>query len=153
MKHRTFILSMATALTGLACWQSGCRNEPERQATPLLAEARPDESNFSSYAPQNPYKEAGKNLLIRTVFASAGPAGTQIELRDLFVPPGTTAEKVSLPGPAILEVLGGEGKITTGENSKELAQGTSVSLAQDAVCSLESRGTSPLVLRARIFIP
>jgi mannose-6-phosphate isomerase-like protein (cupin superfamily) len=50
-------------------------------------------------------------------------------------------------------VLGGEGKITTGEKSQDLSQGTSVSLAQNATFSLESRGITPLVLRARIFIP
>jgi len=144
---------MAIALTGLASLQTGCHKEPERQSTPLLAEARPDETNYSPYAPKNPYKEAGKNLLTRTVFETAGPAGTRIELRDLFVPPGAIAEKVSLPGPAVLEVLGGEGKITAAEKSQELAPGTSVTLAQDAVCSLESRGANALVLRARIFIP
>jgi hypothetical protein len=118
-----------------------------------LAEARPGETSFSSYVPSNPYRETGKNLLTRTIFETPGPAGTRIELRDLFVTPATTAEKVSLPGPAILEVLGGEGKITTAEKSQELTQGASVSLAQDLSCSLESRGITPLVLRVRIFIP
>jgi hypothetical protein len=151
MKTRIFSLSMA--LLGLVCLYTGCQNAPERQSTPLLAEARPDETNFSLYAPTNPYKKAGKNLLARTVLETPGPADTRIELRDLFITPGTTAEKVSLPGPAILEVLGGEGKITTDEKSQELTQGTSISLAQDSSCSIESRGTIPLVLRARIFIP
>jgi hypothetical protein len=153
MKQRIFSLPMAMALAMLVCLETGCQNEPQRQSTPPLAEARPDETNFSSYTSKNPYKEAGKNLLARTVLETAGPAGTRIELRDLFVTPGTTAEKVSLPGPAILEVLGGQGKITTDQTSQELRQGTSVSLAQDATCSLESRGITPLVLRARIFIP
>jgi hypothetical protein len=153
MKKRIFSLPMATALAIFVCLLTGCQNEPERQSTPLLAEARPDETNFSPYAPRNPYQEAGKNLLARTVLETPGPAGTRIELRDLFITPGTTAEKVSLPGAAILEVLSGEGKITTAEKSQELTQGTSVSLAQDATCSLESRGITALVLRARIFIP
>src|ERR1700730_15866119 len=132
MKQIIFSLLMATALAMLVCLQAGCQSEPERQATPLLVEGRPDETNFSSYAPTNPYKEAGKNLLARTILGTPGPAGTRIELRDLFVAPGTTAEKVSLPGPAVLEVLGGEGKITTAEKSQELTQGTSITLAQDA---------------------
>jgi hypothetical protein len=153
MKQSILSFPTATALAMLVCLQTGCQNKPERQATPLLAEARPDETNFSSYAPTNPYKEAGKNLLARTVLETPGPAGTRIELRDLFVTPGTTAEKVSLPGPAVLEVLGGEGKFTTAEKSQELTQGTSITLAQEATCSLESRGITPLVLRARIFIP
>jgi hypothetical protein len=153
MKQRVFSMFVATALGFLVCLQTACQNEPERQATPLLAEARPNETNFSSYVPANPYKEAGKNLLARTVLETAGPAGTRIELRDLFITPGTIAEKVSLPGPAVLEVLGGEGKITAAEKSQELTQGVSMGLPQGASFSLESRGISPLVLRARIFIP
>jgi quercetin dioxygenase-like cupin family protein len=151
--QRIFSLPMGVALATLAGLHAGCQKEPERQTTQLLAEARAGENNFSSYAPKNPYKEAEKNLLTRTVFETPGPEGTRIELRDLFVTPGSTAEKVSLPGTAVLEVLGGEGKITTGEKSQELSQGTSVSLAQNATFSLESRGITPLVLRARIFIP
>jgi quercetin dioxygenase-like cupin family protein len=151
--QRIFSLPSGLAFAVLMGLPAGCSKEPERQSTQLLAEANAGESNFSSYSPQNPYKKAGKNLLTRTVFEAPGPAGMSIELRDLFVTPGTTADKVSLPGTAVLEVLGGEGKMTTGDKSKELAQGTSVTLAQDATCSLESRGTTPLVLRARIFIP
>ena len=153
MNQRIFNLSPVAAFALLVCLQSGCQSEPERQSTPLLEEAKQGETNFSPYAPKNPYKEAGKNLLTRTVLETEGPGGVKIELRDLFVVPGTTAEKVSLPGPAILEVLSGEGKITTGEKSQDLASGATVTLAQDASCVLESRGITPLILRARVFIP
>jgi quercetin dioxygenase-like cupin family protein len=153
MMQRIFNCSAAMALATWVVVLAGCHREPERQATPLLAEARADETNFSSYAPQNPYVDGGKNLLTRPILDTPGPEGIRIELRDLFVAPGNTADKVSLPGAAVLEVLSGEGKITTGEKSQELSQGVSVSLPQDATCSLESRGITPLVLRARIFIP
>jgi hypothetical protein len=132
---------------------AGCHKESERQATPLLAEAGANETNFSSYAPPNPYVEVAKDLLARTVLETAGPDGLRIQLRDLFVTPGTSADKVALPGPALLEVLGGEGNITLGDKSQALSPGVFISLAQDATCSLESRGITPLVLRARIFIP
>jgi hypothetical protein len=150
---RISTLFMTTSFAVLVCLQAGCDQEPERQATQLLAEASSAESNYSSYTPKNPYKEAGENLLARTVLETPGPEGIRIELRDLFVTPGRAATKVSLPGPAILEVLGGEGKITIGENSQELTQGSSIALAQDATCAIESRGIIPLILRARIFIP
>lgn len=153
MNQRILHFSQALALAGLVCLPSGCQSEPERQSTPLLEEARAGETNFSPYTPKNPYKEAGKNLLTRTVLETPGPSGVNIELRDLFVAPGTTVEKVSLPGPAVLEVLSGEGKITTGEKSQELAQGTTLTLAQDASCTLESHGITPLVLRARVIVP
>lgn len=151
--QRIFSLPLGLAFAMLGVLSAGCSKGPERETTQLLAEASAGEANFSSYAPQNPYKKAGKNLLTRTVFEAPGPDGTSIELRDLFVTPGKTADKVSLPGTAVLEVLGGEGKMTMGDKSQELSQGTSVTLAQDATCSLESRGITPLVLRARIFIP
>jgi hypothetical protein len=153
MNQRIFNFLPVAALSVAVCLQSGCQNEPERQSTPLLEEAKQGETNFSPYAPKNPYKEAGKNLLTRTVLETEGPGGVKIELRDLFVVPGTTAEKVSLPGPALLEVLSGEGKITTGDKSQDLASGTTLTLAQDASCVLESHGITPLVLRARVFIP
>ena len=124
--QRIFTLSSGLAFAMLVSLQAGCSKEPERQTTQLLAEASAGESNFSSYSPQNPYKKAGKNLLMRTVFEAPGPDGMRIELRDLFVSPGTTADKVSLPGTAVLEVLGGEGKMTTGDKSQELSQGTSI---------------------------
>jgi quercetin dioxygenase-like cupin family protein len=153
MKQLTFHRSLEMALVAVVCLQTGCQNEQERQSTPLLAEARADETNFSAYAAKNSYKEVGKELLERTVFETAGPANLRIELRDLFIVPGKTAEKVTLPGPAVLQVLSGEGKITTGEKSQELGPGTSLTLAQDASARLESHGIMPLVLRARIFIP
>jgi quercetin dioxygenase-like cupin family protein len=102
---------------------------------------------------KNPYKEVEKNLLERTVYESAGPGGTRIELRDLFVSPGAMVEKVSLPGPAILQVLSGEGKMTTAEKATELTVGTTLTLGQDTSCALESRGITPLVLRAHIVVP
>ncbi|MGC1521031.1 MAG: hypothetical protein WA803_05780 [Steroidobacteraceae bacterium] len=151
--QRIISLPLGVAFAILLGLQAGCGKEPERQTTQLLAEASAGESNFSSYSAQNPYQKAGKNLLTRTVFEAPGPDGMRIEVRDLFVSPGRTADKVSLPGAAVLEVLGGEGKMTVGDKSQELSQGTSVSLGQDATCSLESRGITPLVLRARIFIP
>jgi hypothetical protein len=146
-------LAMTMCFATLVCWQAGCNQEPERQTTQLLAEAPSDGSNYSSYTPKNPYKEAGENLLARTILETPGPDGMRIELRELFVTPGRAATKVSLPGPAILEVLGGEGKVTIGDNAQELTQGSSITLAQDATCSIESRGISPLLLRARVFIP
>jgi hypothetical protein len=149
---RIFNLPIGMGLVVLACLQAGCNPEPQKQ-TQLLAEARSDESNFSSYVPKNPYQEAGENLLTRTVLDTPGPGGTRIEVRDLFVTPGRAATKVSLPGPAVLEVMGGEGKITIGDNSQELTQGSSVRVAQDTTSSIESRGITPLLLRARIFIP
>jgi quercetin dioxygenase-like cupin family protein len=151
--QRLFCFPTTMVLATMVVLQAGCQKQQERQTTQLLAEARAGETNFSSYAPKNPYMEAGTNLLARTVLDTPGPDGIRIELRDLFVTPGSTADKVSLPGAAILEVLEGEGKITSGEQSQELSPGVSVSLAQGTTCSLESRGITPLVLRARIFIP
>ncbi|HXE34973.1 MAG TPA: hypothetical protein VN087_13745 [Verrucomicrobiae bacterium] len=153
MKHLIIRVSVASALAAAACWQIGCQNEEGPQSTPLLAEARADETNFSPVKARNPYKEVEKNLLERTVYESAGPGGTRIELRDLFVSPGAMVEKVSLPGPAILQVLSGEGKMTTAEKATELTVGTTLTLGQDTSCALESRGITPLVLRAHIVVP
>jgi quercetin dioxygenase-like cupin family protein len=153
MKHKSFGLPFAVAMmaAGVMLWQAGCQGESEQDETALLPEARPGETNSSSYAPKNPYKEAATNLLARTVFEATGPGGVKIEVRDLFVLPGKTAEKVSLPGPAILEVLSGDGKMTSGDKSQELRTGAITSIAQGAAFSLESQDVTPLILRARVF--
>lgn len=151
MKPRVF--HCLSAILAVVCLQTGCQQESGPQSTPLLAEASAGESHFSPSAAKNPYKEVGKNLLERTIFETAGPSDLRIELRDLFVVPGTATEKVSLPGPAVLQVLGGEGKITVGEQPKELTVGAVTTLAQDTSFVLESRGVMPLVMRARIFVP
>lgn len=153
MRHLIIRVSVASALAAAACWQIGCQNEEGPQSTPLLAEARADETNFSAVKAKNPYKQVQKNLLERTVFESAGPGGARIELRDLFVVPGSTVENVSLPGPAVLQVLSGQGKMTAAEKSTELTVGTTTTLGQDTSCVLESRGITPLVLRAHIVVP
>lgn len=145
--------SIGIIFLAFVCLQTGCQSEPERANTPLLAEARSDESNFSPAASKNPYKEVAKNLLERAVFETAGPPGTQLELRDLFVAPGTKVENVSLPGPAVLQVVSGEGSAIVGGKSQELTMGTALTLPQDTSCALESRGVMPLVLRAHIVIP
>lgn len=145
--------SIGAFLLAFACFQAGCQSEPERESTPLLAEARSDDSNFSPAASKNPYKEVAKNLLERTVFETVGPSGTRVELRDVFVAPGTKVENVSLPGPAVLQVMSGEGSATIGGKSQELNVGTTVTLPQDTSCALESRGITPLIFRAHIVIP
>src|SRR5580693_2448428 len=153
MKHLIIRVSLASALAAAACWQIGCRNEEGPQSTPLLAEGRADETKFPPVKTKNPYKEVERNLLERTVYESAGPGGSRIELRDLFVSPGATVAKVSLPGPAVLQVLSGEGKMTAEEKATELTVGTTMILGQDTSCALESRGITPLVLRAHIVVP
>jgi quercetin dioxygenase-like cupin family protein len=155
MRHRIWVLAYgAAALAGGALlWQIGCRAEVEPDETPLLAEAPAGESNFSSYAPKNPYKEVAPNLLARTLFEAAGPGGVRIEIRDLFILPGKTAENVTLPGPATFEVLSGEGRMTTGDKSQDLRIGATLSVPQGASFSLESKDTTPLIVRARVFAP
>ena len=145
--------SAGTMLLALASLATGCQSEPARENTTLLAEARADESNFSPATSKNSYKEVAKNLLERTIFEAAGPSGTQIEIRDVFVAPGTKVETISLPGPAVLQVVSGEGSATIAAKRQELKMGTSVTFPQDTSCTLESQGIMPLVLRAHIVIP
>ena len=156
MKHRltpTGFLSALFSAAFLIPSLGGCENGSESQATPLLSEAQPGEKNISPYAPKNPYGEAQANLLSRTVFQVEGPKGITIEFRDLFVVPGKPTERISFSGPAVLEVLNGEGKFSAGGKSQELTPGSFVSIGQGEDFSLESRGEIPLEIRARLFVP
>jgi hypothetical protein len=144
---------LVTAVLLIGLLQSGCDREPRLQSTPLLAEARKDETALSPYVSPTLYKSAGKNLLERAVYETAGPPGVGIELRDLFVIPGTSEQNVSLPGAAILQVLSGAGKIAIAAKSETLALGTTLTVNPGESLALESRGSEPLILRAWIFTP
>ena len=119
----------------------------------LLPDASSEDTQFSKYAPENPYTQKGPALLERLLFETAGPNGVRIELRDLMVVPSAQPADVSFPGPAVLQVLSGEGSIVIGDKSQHLATGETITLAQNATSKLETHGTAPFVLRARIFNP
>lgn len=129
----------------------GCQLESERQKTELPPEAAPGVQNFSDYQPKNPYAQISPTLLSRTILQTNGPPGIVIEFRDLYVPPGKTAENIAFPGAATMEVLYGEGKMTSLNNSLDIRVGTTWAISQGDSLSLVSAGEIPLIVRARIF--
>ncbi len=130
----------------------GCRAEPDLEKTELLPEAGPNETNFSPYQPKNPYAQVSDNLLERQILEVAGPQGTTIKILDLYVPPTRTAQNVSLPGAAVLDVKNGEGKLVLMGNPMNLSFGTTGSVPQGTVFSVQNTGQSPLIIRARVIV-
>jgi quercetin dioxygenase-like cupin family protein len=147
-------LGLAACLAGLAI--SGCgdthppREQIQIEKTRPLPEIAANDQNFSSYKPANPYQEVAANAMSRTIFEAAGPGGYRVEVRDLRVDAKKTAENISFPGAAFLQVIQGAGAVATGGKRQELAGSTSLSIPQGQTVALEATSDQPLILRVRL---
>jgi len=130
----------------------GCSGEPALEKTELLPEASTTETNFSPYQPKTPYAQISANLLGRQIFQAAGPQGMTIKILDLYIPATKTADNVSLPGAAVLDVRYGEGKLVSAGNPLNLSLGTTTSVAQGASLSIQNTGELPLIIQARVIV-
>ena len=130
----------------------GCGREPALEKTGLLPEASASETNFSPYQPKIPYAQMSANLLGRQIFQASGPKGTTIKILDLYVLPTRTADNISLPGAAVLDVRYGEGRLVSAGNTVNLSLGATASVAPGALFSLQNAGESALIIRARIIV-
>ena len=130
----------------------GCRGEPELEKTELLPEAGANETNFSPYQPKIAYAQISPNLLERQIWQVAGPQGITIKVLDLYIPATKTADNVSLPGAAVLDVKYGEGRLVSSGNTLDLSLGKTTSVAQGASLSIQSTGELPLIIRARVLV-
>lgn len=148
---RVFLVPTLFLVPSLAAI-SGCGGEQKPEPTPMLAEAAADEKNVSASAENNVYAQAQPNLLSRTIFQSEGPNGVAIEFRDILILPGKTADHISLPGAAVLDVRAGQGKLTLGDKSMDLAPGAIVSVNSGQEFTIECAGEIPLELRAKLFL-
>jgi hypothetical protein len=141
-------LSLVLLLSLLA----GCGGEPGLEKTELLPEASARETNFSPHQPKIPYTQISANLLERQIFQTDGPQGLTVKILDLYIPATKTADNISLPGAAVLEVKYGEGRLVLAGNPLNLSQGTTTSVAQGASFSFQNAGELPLVVQARVIV-
>ena len=154
MKWTPQLIGMAACCLSVAT--SGCVNsQPTRGQIPIqkthpLPEIAANDQNFSSYKPTNPYQEVAANAMSRTIFDAAGPAGYHVEVRDLRVDAKKTAENISFPGAAFLQVIEGAGAATTGGKRQELNGGGAFSMAQGQTATLQATSDQPLILRVRL---
>jgi len=146
-----FLRSAYVSLTFLLLVLFACQRGERKEKTELLHEAGPDERHFSPYEPANPYAEAGKGLLARTIFETEGPPGVRIEVRDFLVAPGQTTEHVSFPGASIIAVRSGAGLLVAGEKRQEVASGRTLLVSEGESFVIENKGVLPIGLRVYLF--
>jgi hypothetical protein len=97
------------------------------------------------------FKELAPGLLFRPVFSSRVPDGGTIELWDLLTGPGVQSDSTRLPGAAVLEVRGGNGRIVVDGKPQDVRPGTMVAVPDGAtVACLNDREDHGLAIRAVI---
>jgi hypothetical protein len=135
----------------MCCTLLSCERDQTADKTSLLPGATPSDKNFSPYQPPNGYAEMTKGLLSRTVFESAGPPGTRIEIRDLFVGPGQSSESASLPGAAVFDVRSGSGSLVHGGQSQEVKTGTTIGISEGESFAIQNQADLPIIIRVNLF--
>jgi hypothetical protein len=134
-------------------WSSGCKQWTQRGAKGigLLQKAAPDEKNFSTYQPQNPYSQLGSGIMTRTLYETAAMNGLRVEVRDLLVGPQQRTGRVTLPGSAVCEVRSGSGVLTAGGKGREFQVGAAFLLSDSESFAIENTSEIPVTLRAYLF--
>lgn len=130
----------------------GCEDRASR-GLELLPEVPEDQVRLSDYEPQNPYSREPSGILARTLFEALDAPGVSVRVRDYLLPQGQTTEQIGLPGPAVFEVLAGQGSLSGPGGTRELEMGATFSIAAGQVFTLESSGDVALAMRAYVFVP
>lgn len=101
----------------------------------------------------NTYQEMAPGLLARTVFkADAGK--TAVEIIDLLVGPGQSAEPIVMSGGALLDVQAGSATLVVDGKSQTVQPGAVVSLARDQRVAIDnSRAQRSFVARLVLLSP
>jgi hypothetical protein len=150
--NRTSCLFPELSFVLLSFLLLGCGPQPASEKTELLPEATASERNFSPYQPKSPYTQISANLLERQIFQAAGPQGMTIKILDLFIPGTKTADNISLPGAAVLDVKYGAGRLLSTGSPLNLSIGTTTSVAQGASLSIQNTAELPLIIQARVIV-
>lgn len=108
------------------------------------------EVQFAGSQPKNAFHRDEGNVLSRTVFSAPGPANSQIEIRDFKFPPHVRSRLGALPGPGVLEVYSGQGAVSMGGKSEELAGGVVKSVPAGQALEFDNRGDYSLVVRVYV---
>jgi hypothetical protein len=131
----------------------GCKQWTERGAkgVGVLPGAPTTGAKYSTTAPVNPFHQYAPGLMARTLYSAPSGAGYRVEVWDLMVGPGRTADSVSLPGGAVFEVRNGSGVLRTGVKPQDITLGATFSISEGSAFRLENRSDLPLVMRVHLF--
>lgn len=157
---RSIAMFMAASGLATACLFTGaCQSRS--QTVPASPPPVPAYTPFSpqtpaASVPATPMRQFAPGLMVRTMYAiPAGTAGArhQVEIWELLTGPGRKAEKVTLPGAAVLEVASGQGTLGINGKPREVRTGDVLAVNEGDSLDLESRAggvASGLMIRATL---
>jgi hypothetical protein len=106
---------------------------------------------FAASLPEHPLEVAPGSVLTRVLFATPGVPSTRVHVHDVQVPPDNRGEVAALPGPAVVDVLQGQGTLSVGGQNLPLADGTMQLIAANQSLTIINANSRPLLLRLYLF--
>jgi mannose-6-phosphate isomerase-like protein (cupin superfamily) len=131
----------------------GCKAYMERGAKGigLLPKPADADQHLSTYRPRDPYSQLAPGLLARTVYQTAGPAGTRVAVTDYLIGPKQHTSSIMLPGAAICEVRSGDGVVRLAGTEQKVTSGTTFSIQQGTAVVFENTGDLPLAIQLHLI--
>jgi hypothetical protein len=123
----------------------------EQSNPPLLPPPPPGPLVFAGTPPEHPFQPAVGNVFRRDVFATPGPLNTLVEVREMLVPPDGQGQVAALPGPAVLEVLQGQGSLFLQGQQQPLADGGIGFIPAGQALAITNTTPRPMLLRLTLF--
>jgi quercetin dioxygenase-like cupin family protein len=153
--RRNFLLVLLLVVVVIAGWL-GYRyaNRNAFLASGPLPPPPSGQVTFAGSTPEHSFHLEKGNVLARTVFETAAPSNSHVQVRDVMLPPKAKSKLAALPGPALVEVYSGEGKMALGEKeekAEQLTAGSMRSVPAGQVLGFDNPGALPLVLRLYVF--
>lgn len=102
---------------------------------------------FAGALPEHPFQKEPGDLFARTVFETDGPNGSQVEIRDLLIPPHGKSQMAALAGPAVIELATGTATIVSGTNPEPIVIGAMRALPAGQTVEVENPDARPAMLR------
>ncbi len=144
MQRRHWGLLLVASLIATA----GCRRETARGGGPLPPA---DPQLRSQDSIQNPFTQIAPGVFTRVVYRTPPSAQPGVELRDVELAPGKTAEALVFPGAVVLAVRSGTGSAQVSGKTQELRAGTVLGFSQGDSLRIANQGSTPLGLRVYLI--
>lgn len=139
------LLLIAVAIVVWIVWRVNNREAYVDREPP--AEETRSQVEYAGSQPQQAFHLEEGNVLARTIYSTAGPANSQIEVRDFKLPPHVKTHLDALPGPGVLEVYSGHGSLLLDGKSEDLVSGVIKALPAGHALEFDNKGDFSLVLR------
>lgn len=127
---------------------SGCRGEARDDRGPL---PRPAAGLPAQDSVRQPFTEVAPGVFARTAFRTEPRPGLRVEVRDIEVAPGKTADGLAFPGAVIIEIRNGKGSGRVAGKSRDIAPGDIVAQSQGDPIVIDNSGTVPLSVRVYVI--